>query len=228
MTSNNGLDHYRSVWVIDTEYRCPDGECNVPVCLCAHELQSGRRLELFFDRVHDNPYDYTDSLFVCYNAVAEWKTFISLGWDLPSDIIDLYFEYLNQINGVWQGNLSLRTLGTGLPDAMATYGLDAISHVEKDAERDYIRFNTSYPPVGQHRILNYCWTDVDGTAALLGKMLPDLDLDQALLRGAYSKPVAWMENNGLPVSPLYRDVEERRGELRLEIAQRWKPHTGSM
>jgi DNA polymerase I-like protein with 3'-5' exonuclease and polymerase domains len=110
-------------------------------------------------------------------------------------------------------------MGTGLADAMAAYGLDFLSHMEKEEERGYIRFNTSYPPDGQRRILDYCWTDVDGTAQLWEKMLPDLDLEQALHRGAYAKAVAWMEHNGLPISPLYHQVTEHRRELQLRIAQ---------
>ena len=51
-------------------------------------------------------------------------------------------------------------------------------------------------------------------------MLPKIDLNQALLRGAYSKSVAWMEHNGLPLSPLYAQVAQNRADLRLEIARK--------
>jgi DNA polymerase-1 len=219
MTTSSSFSLFNSVWVIDTEFRSPSGERNEPVCLCALELRTGRRLELFFDQPHDNPFDYADSLFVCYNAAAEWETFITLGWGLPTNIVDLYFEYLNRINGVWFGNICLRKTGSGLADAMDEYGLDGMSHEKKDEARDYILSHSSYPPEGQRRILDYCWTDVDGTAQLFKKMLDDLDLGQALLRGAYSKPVAWMESNGLPVSPVYRQVEEHRAILALQIAR---------
>jgi hypothetical protein len=97
----NDLVQYRSVWVIDTEFQQPDGEPNTPVCLCAEELHSGRRLELFFDRPHSSPFELKGSLFVCYSAAAEWKTLIALGWELPANVLELYFEYVNHINGVW-------------------------------------------------------------------------------------------------------------------------------
>lgn len=225
MTMLNKLDSYGSVWVIDTEFQQPDGEPNFPVCLCAEELHSGRRLELFFDRQHENPFDYADSLFVCYNAAAEWKTFIALGWELPPNVLDLYFEYLNRINGVWRGGQCLRKVGTGLVDALAEFGEDALSHEEKEEEREYIiRWGTT-PPSGvspemhQRRILDYCRTDVFGTKALLPKMLPDLDMEQALLRGEYSKAAAWFEHNGLPISPLYHEIQEHREELQVHIAR---------
>jgi DNA polymerase I len=218
MTMSSRLDAFTSVWAIDSEFRHQSGERNEPVCLCALELRTGRRLELFFDRHHDNPFEYAHALFVGYSAAAEWKTFLSLGWELPHEILDLHFEYLNQINGVWHGNVLLRKIGSGLGDAMAASGLDFLSHVEKEEERDYILSHPSYSPEGQRRILDYCWTDVNGTAQLLDKLLPDIDLEQALLRGAYTKPLAWMEHNGLPISPLYSSIQEHRDELQLQIA----------
>lgn len=225
MTTVNNLQEYGSVWVIDTEFQQPDGEPNIPVCLCAEELHSGRRLEFFFDRQHENPFDYEGSLFICYNAVAEWKTFIALGWEFPANILDLYFEYLNRINGVWRGGQCLRKVGSGLVDALAEFGEDALSHEEKQTEREYIIRNGSTAPPGvpipehQRRILDYCWTDVVGTKKLLPKMLPDIDIEQALHRGEYSKASAWFEHNGLPISPVYHEIQEHREELQLHIAR---------
>jgi DNA polymerase-1 len=219
------LNNYGSVWVIDTEFQQPDGEPNVPVCLCAEELHSGRRLEFFFDHRYNNPFEYRDSLFICYSAAAEWKTFIALGWELPPNVLDLYFEYLNWINGVWCGGQCLRKVGTGLVDALALFGEDALSHEEKEEEREYvIRWGISPPPgisveAHQRRIVNYCWTDVLGTEKLLPHMLLDIDMDQALLRGDYSKPVAWFEHNGLPISPLYHEIQKHRNELQVHIAR---------
>src|SRR5260370_15171942 len=138
MMMSSRLEAFRSVWVIDTEFRCQSGERNEPVCLCALEIRTGRRLELFFDRHHENPFDYSDALFVCYGAAAEWKTFLSLGWELPHDVLDLHFEYLTQINGVWQGNVLLRKIRSGLPDAIAASRLYFPSHLAKEVDREFI------------------------------------------------------------------------------------------
>ena len=218
MTTSSRLREFPEVWCLDTEFRSQSGEPNEPVCLCALELHTGRRVELFFDRAHDNTFQYEGALLVGYNLAAEWKTFLSLGWRLPDDMIDLHFEYLNLINGVWQGSMLLKNLGSSLGHAMAKFGLDFISHLDKQEERDYILSRSSYPPEGRRRILDYCWTDVNGTASLLDAMLPDLDIEQALVRGAYSKAVAWMEHNGLPISPLYSQIAEGREDLRRKIA----------
>jgi hypothetical protein len=182
-------------------------------------------LELFFIGHQDNPFDYEDSLFVCYNASAEWKTFIALDWELPPNVLDLYFEYLNRINGIWRGGQCLRKVGSGLVDALAEFGEDALSHEEKGEERDYIiEWGVSSSPgvtvvAHQRRILDYCWTDVIGTKTLLSKILPDIDMEQALLRGDYSKPVAWFEHNGLPINPLYYEIQNHREELQVHIAR---------
>lgn len=216
---SNRFEEFQSIWILDTEYRAKSGERNEPVCLCGLDLLSDRRVEIFFDEPCNNPFSYENSLFVGYNASAEWKTFLSLGWTLPHDIVDLYFEYLNQINGLWQGQSLMRDLGSGLSDALAALGLDFISYSEKNEERDYILSLSSYPAEGKRRILDYCWTDVDGTKRLFEKMLPALDMEQALLRGAYSIPVAWIEHNGLPLSPLYFQVAASREPLRSKIAE---------
>ena len=42
---------FTEVWFIDTEFQAVDGEPNVPVSLCAYELRSKRKVEMFFDRV---------------------------------------------------------------------------------------------------------------------------------------------------------------------------------
>jgi len=132
---------FTEVWFIDTEFISLDGEPNFPVALCAFELRSKRKIEFFFDHPHENPFTNPDALFVCYNAVAEWKTFLALGWPIPNHCVDLFIEYNRMVNGVWRGATSLKELGTGLVDAMREHGLDPISAGldGKETERAYIR-----------------------------------------------------------------------------------------
>jgi len=130
---------FTEVWFLDTEFVALDGEPNIPVSLCAYELRSKRKVEMFFDRRHENPFTNPDALFVCYNAVAEWKTFLALGWDIPRNCIDLFAEYANMVNGVWRGKTSLKELGMGLVDAMREHGLDPMDAGDKETERNYIR-----------------------------------------------------------------------------------------
>jgi DNA polymerase I len=51
----------------------------------------------------------------------------------------------------------------------------------------------------KRKILNYCASDVTGTAALFSKMAASIDWPRALLRGRFMKAVAVMERNGIPI-----------------------------
>jgi DNA polymerase-1 len=182
MTTSRHFNGYPAVWVIDTEFQALDGEQNRPVCLCAREQKTGREIELSFDEPAECPFDLAHDLFVCFNASAEWKTFLSLGWDMPENVVDLYFEFLCLINGVWldDNSASQREVGTGLLAALIFFGhQQAISAAEKEEERDYISANGIVPPAGvtredhQRRIIKYCWTDVDATELLFPSIFPD-------------------------------------------------------
>jgi len=54
---------FTEVWFLDTEFVALDGEPNIPVSLCAYELRSKRKVEMFFDRRHENPFTNPDALF---------------------------------------------------------------------------------------------------------------------------------------------------------------------
>ena len=254
---------FTQVWFIDTEFQAADGEQNVPVSLCAYELRSKRKVEMFFDRTHENIFADPNALFICYNAVAEWKTFLALGWEIPCHCIDLFIEYSGMVNGVWRGNTSLKDLGTGLVDAMREHGLDPMDAADKETERTYVRDYGIKAPTGQtqyrrnsddsltflhddgtefigeperfaatqeehaKRIIDYCWKDVRGTFQLSKRMLPALDFDQALWRGAYMRPAAHYEHNGIPVNvERYEQINARRSELQIEIAEKIEAKNG--
>jgi hypothetical protein len=59
MRRSDSISMFNSVWVVDTEFWSSDDEPNRPVALCARELWTGRRLELFFDQEQSNPFDYS-------------------------------------------------------------------------------------------------------------------------------------------------------------------------
>ena len=257
--------NFTEVWFVDTEFISLEGEPNRPVALCAFELRSKRKVEMFFDRPHENPFTDPNALYICYNAVAEWKTFLALGWPIPNHCIDLFVEYTRAVNGVWRGATSLKELGTGLVDAMREHGLDpiAVGLDEKEIERAYIRDYGTAAPVEEQttacvnrdgttkhlradgseligrpaapctqeehakRIVTYCWADVRGTYKLALRMIGDIDFDQALWRGRYQEPTAWFEHNGLPVdSTRYKQIEEHRAELQIEIAEKVEQKNG--
>ena len=188
---------YEQVWVVDYEFAAPPGDRPTPICCVAHELRSGRVVRLFGEqlRAHDvAPYDVSErSLIVAYYASAEIGCHLALGWPLPRRVLDLYVEFRNITNG-----LEL-TCGRGLLGALATFGLPAIEAAEKETMRNLAMRGEPYTSEEASALLNYCESDVTGTARLLAVMLPRIDLPRALLRGRYMIAAARMEHQGIPI-----------------------------
>lgn len=214
---------YREVWTIDTEFNLrptghtfpadpqPEGSIQHPVCLVARELYSGRKIELFEgDFGPAPPFSVgPENLFIAYNAVAEWLTFLALGWPLPCRVFDPYIEYRRHICGTPRdinvpGNKSFLM-------ALKHFGIASLTAAEKDEERDFVLRGGPWPdPADRRRILTYCDTDVRPLFALTeyllyadccGKPLRSdpAGLAQAIHRGRYTPTSARMENNGMPV-----------------------------
>ena len=199
-------EKFSEVWFIDTEFISLPGEPNLPVALCAYELRSKRKVEMFFDRPHENPFTDSDALHICYNAVAEWKTFLALGWPIPKHCIDLFVEYTRAVNGVWRGSTSLKELGTGLVDAMRENGLDpiAVGLDGKETERAYIRDYGIAAPVEEQTTT--C-TQRDGTVT-------HLRANGTEFIGAPAKPCTQEEHGARIVKYCWADV---RGTYRLAL-----------
>ena len=195
---------FTEVWFLDTEFIALDGEPNVPVALCAYELRSKRKVEMFFDKPYENPFTNPDALFICYNAVAEWKTFLALGWDIPRNCVDLYVEYGNMINGVWRGKTSLKDLGMGLGDAMREHGLDPMDAQDKETERNYIRDYGINAPVEEKTTSR---TNKDGSVAYLHE-------DGSEFVGVPAQPCTQEEHAKRIVDYCWKDV---RGTYKLAL-----------
>lgn len=178
-----------------------------------------------------------DVLWVTFMSSAEWGCFLSLGWELPSRILDLYCEFKNQTNatGVKQRKKTkakgtwLRPFGSGLLGAGATYGvMEGVAKSEKDCWRDLVI--EGGPPMVKNRagIRAYCDGDVQVTAGLLPGLLsdmfrirPELALGQALLRGRYMAAAARMERTGIPIDvSLFRRIKKHRTEIKDTLGQR--------
>jgi len=56
-----------------------------------------------------------------------------------------------------------------------------------------------YTKSEKQALLDYCESDVVALARLLPKMVPEMDIPRALLRGRYMKAAAWIEHNGIPI-----------------------------
>ena len=214
------LDRFKEIWSVDTEYFPKGGEGGLPqpVCLVAKEFRTEQEIRLWQDELNilkQCPYDIgPDTVTIAYYASAEMGTFLSLGWDLPKWVVDLYAEFRCQTNGHFYTN------GTGLLGALSWFGEPATSAVEKDIYREIILKGAGqYTAEEKTKILNYCTRDVKYLERLLIAMQDRID-QFALLRGRYMKAVAVMERNGIPVDvPLLQRIQDRWEDLKLDLVR---------
>lgn len=134
-----------------------------------------------------------DDLLVAYYASAEIGCMLSLGWEPPTHVLDLYPEFKNMMAG--------RTpyAGSGLLGAAQHFNIPAgISSEDKDGMRDMAQAET-FSSDDISRLMNYCHNDVTLLGKILVAMLPSLDIPRALLRGRYMRAAGYVEHTGIPI-----------------------------
>ena len=227
------LSQYQGIVAWDFEFR-PDADHRPsPVCATFVELRSGRRVELWGDEHRERfgatppfPVDH-DWLWVSYHASAETGCHLLLGWPLPETILDLEAEFRCSTTNYHM------PAGKGLPGAMQAYGLRWSNTLEKPAMRDLILRGGPYTPEQQCQILDYCWLDTDGTAALLERMLPAIlarpnGWALALIRGYYSgHAIAAMEHLGIPLDrETHARLDRHWDAIRHRLVAEYDPQYG--
>ena len=165
-------------------------------------------------------------LFVAYAAQAEWSCFLSLGWQLPTRVVDLYAEFRNEISGRVP-RAGCKSYDTRLIGAMDYYGLDRIAAVHKKEMQERISRGHPFTMVERKAVLDYCGSDVECIENLLSAMMPTLELPYALFRGRYTKAVARMERVGIPVDrELYERVIRNRDLLKTRLIANFETQHG--
>jgi DNA polymerase I len=219
------LPRFNEIWAADFEFVARAGEIVEPVCLVAHELRSGRQLRLWAGELaalSSAPFCVDEnSLFVAFFASAEMSCFLALGWPMPKNVLDLFVEFKNSLNGL----PTTSDLGFSLLGALAHYGLPGIDEVDKHEMRDLIMSGGPWSDEQKVAILDYCESDVVALGKLLPRMTPTLDLDRALIRGRYMSAVAVMEHRGIPIDThtLVRLVTHHE-DLKLKIIDKLDHH----
>jgi hypothetical protein len=206
---------FREIVVLDTEFHCEQvrGNRPTPVCLCAVELRSGWKHRIWCEPGESIPNPLpSDALYVAFSAAAEWGCFLALGWNLPEYICDLYAEYRCLSNGRATSAMN------SLIDALVYYGCPAMPRSHKQNMQERILQGAPYDPEVREEILDYCAGDVSATLFLLQAMEGEINLPAALERGRFSKAVAKIEWNGIPVDlRLLRSLQEHWAEFRTEL-----------
>jgi DNA polymerase-1 len=222
------LNEFKELWAVDYEFIAHNGSRQVPVCLSARELRSGRRILQWQDQFGSMPpYDISDdSLIIAYYASAEMGCHRALGWPQPARILDLYTEFRNYTNGNYLAN------GKGLLGALIFFGLDTIGATEKDDMRDLVLRGGPWSMEERSAILDYCQSDTDALARLLPKLLPHIDIPRALYRARYSgSAVSAMEFVGVPIDTellerLLTHWQEIMGKLIREVNSQYGVYEG--
>ena len=214
-------DVYEDVITLDFEFVVEDRERPRPICLVAKSLKTGAETKLWIVEGVQCPLPAgQEYLYVAYFASAEWNCFLSLGWDLPARIIDLYPEYRRITNGAV--GYTTRS-GYGLLAAADAFGVTTMDTNHKTDMRELIISGGPWSPEQQNDILKYCAHDVTITTNLFRQMWPKIATDrlaltQALLRGRYTVAVAKMEFAGTPIDTvLLTKLKSNWPELRLHL-----------
>ena len=153
-----------------------------------------------------------DCLYIAFFSSAEFSCHLALNWQLPTNVVDLYVENRNLTNG------QEMLLGNGLLGALFHHGLSGVEHEEKVEMRDLAIRGGPWTDYEKRLLLDYCQSDVIATQKLFDPIIPNLDLQRALLRGRYMKAVAHMEANGVPINEkLHEKIVQNADAIRTNL-----------
>jgi len=146
--------------------------------------------------------DFAEARRASFVFNAGGGCYLAKDWPLPAHILDLSAEFRNITNG------RLVPEGKGLLGALAYYGLDSIGTKHKEEMRKRIMQGRPFTPEEEKKIGLYCLGDARDVVRLLPKMLPHINLRQALYRefeaGALSRRIRRLLGADRPSWPAHR------------------------
>ncbi len=209
------------IWGIDCEWGYSDGRIGeetafVPVVLCAVGVRSGQR-HSFWRRTRQLRKlfaDHTDDFFVAHYATAEMEYLRRLKIPVPHNWFDTFSAFRRMSN-------KPNSLDAGLSFALHQQGLPHLAPAEKNELRDRIvslKFDFDSAS-DQKQIIDYCFSDCDGTLALYERLRDSIDPQLMAVWVEYLKAVARMELRGIPIDrETYSKIARSRHEIREELA----------
>ena len=133
------------------------------------------------------------ALWVFFYAPADLSALLAAGATLPAHVLDLHAEFRCLHNS------ARTTKRAGLLSALAHYGIEYPHHVWKKDMQTLAGHTEIVTGEDAEALKTYCIADTLATARLFAAMQPSISLDEALLRGRYTKAVAKMETAGIPL-----------------------------
>lgn len=209
------FEHFEKITVVDFEFTSLEGENPEPICMVAYEVRSKKMTQIAFNKEIPCPFKQgAKDLYVAFYASAEIGCHLSLGWPLPTNVIDLYTEFRCINNG------SIKK-GRSLIDALIYFGLSSEIPLEKKEMRELAMRGGKYSEKEIHDLIQYCKSDVIALMHLLSKMAPIIDVKYALLRGQYMTSCAIIERNGIPIDTrILRKLNKNWDQIKLELVKR--------
>ena len=194
------LDSFKHVVLCDFELHpegLQEGGKPVPICGVFLDIKTGQKVRLWQDEFGDEPPFPTgkDTLWVAFVASAETGCFLSLGWPVPVNVLDLQVETRLLTNYI---DTTLRPPKVSLITALSHFGLDHIDVTEKKDMQELALRGGPWSETEGAALLDYCESDVDALNRLLPCLLPKVSLAHALLRGEFMSATARMEHIGVP------------------------------
>ena len=201
---------FRHMWVINFEFSQPPGENPVARVFTAIERFSGREVKLTradLVKLRHCPFDIGRDALVCsYNIVAEISCFLTLGWELPCNVLCLFSEHRVTTNG-----LSL-PFENNLAGALACRGAAHLSDPDyQDRMNKRAQDPTPFTALEEAEMVQHCHYNTVAALRLLDLMLSTIRWQRARFFGRYVTEVARIENRGTPlaVSAVRHMVENR-------------------
>jgi hypothetical protein len=232
----SALDDFKAIVVGDAEFHFGTGGSSEGpphvICFCAKELRSGQEYRIWMDEFGSRPPwpCGRDALFVFYNATAEVRSCMSLGWRPPSSILDLFIEYRQWRNGTFVSRpkeharlidaLRYCKAHRNNPPVLNPY---PYPNIDKEQKEDWQARALAGPPFSEddkQRLLEYCMDDVRALCWLLTEMTSRLpvNLNRALYRGRYMVAASAAMMHGFPVDEtLWRQFLKYREQIQEEV-----------
>jgi DNA polymerase I len=217
---------------IDFEFFAPAG-CNPqPICIawiCSTTGESGARW--LWDKLQSCPFPMTaETVLLSYNVAAEVSCFLALNWPRPTNVIDLWLEYVQVCNGwpveapEWKPRRApIKKPRKGLLDAMRAYGLEATPSEVKAHFQTRAQEGPPWSVEDRERMPVYCLDDVEMIVRLADPLLTAVDagnperMYEILNRGLYNVAVATEVFAGVPMDCSLLALARRHRHLLQEI-----------
>ncbi len=214
------LTYFKSIWLIDFEYKQVNEFITEVHCCVIKNLLTKEIIRLFGEELNTPPDFLNDEegLFVAFYGIAEFRCFLKLGWSFPKYHIDLYVEFKNIVN-----NTSYAKRGS-LLSVLSFYGLDSLETQEKEDMRNLAIRGEPYTKNERVSLINYCQSDVEALEKVFPKIIAEREIPYALFRGDYIKALSIVEDNGVPVdTKRIMDFEDYFPALRAKLVKEFDP-----